>query len=112
MENWIIGIYLEFGTWDLVIVISQEEDIGKAIIDDQGEAVTEIQGAAIQPVSPLRKTPGLLSQIRYVPSLSEKVCLSGRDSRDDQIQLVTKHGGSYVHDRSIGRYVHSNSERI
>jgi hypothetical protein len=34
LENWIIGIYLEFGTWDLIIVVFQEEDIGKAILDN------------------------------------------------------------------------------
>lgn len=48
--------------WDSVIgVFTEEEDIGKTIIDDQGKTATEIQGAAIPPVSPLWKTPGLLS---------------------------------------------------
>jgi hypothetical protein len=46
-----------------------EEEIGKAIVDEQGKQAAEIQGPPIPSVSSVRQTQGLLSEIQYVSAL-------------------------------------------
>jgi len=40
-----------------------EENVGKIIVDEQSIEAAEVQGASLQPVSPLWKIPGVLPKI-------------------------------------------------
>ncbi len=66
----------------------QGEKLGEEVVDSKGCPSAKVQGAAAQPVRPVRPTESLHAQVRDVQDLLPEACPGGRDPWYYQIELV------------------------